>query len=417
MLTRRYFLRGSALVMAGAGAAPLWLARTAAAAEGRKKTLVAIFQRGAADALSIVAPFGDPRYKELRPTLGSASIAGLTNSQATAAISFNGQPARALDLDGHFAMHPSLSVLKGMWESKQLAIVHATGSPDPSRSHFDAQDYMESGTPGKSSYDGWLNRALTAPGSGTSPLRAITMGAQMPRTLRGDRPAISVSDMNSFQTGGEDASSIIESMYANAADPRLVATGKEAFEAKRMIQSINQQADFNLQNTYAQGGELGRSLQQLARLIRADVGVEAAFAEVGGWDHHQNEIGQMSNVLRQFAVALDAFAKDLGDRMQDVVIVTMSEFGRTAQENGDAGTDHGHGGMMMVMGGAVNGGKVYGRWPGLQHEQLYEGRDLAVTTDFRDVLGELVRVQLGQKDLSRVFPEYKVGEALGLMKA
>ena len=416
MLTRRYFLRGSTLVMAGAGAAPMWLARTAAAAEGRKKTLVAIFQRGAADALGIVAPFGDPRYKELRPTLGNAATAGLAASQ-NGIGTFNGQPLRALDLDGRFALHPALSALKGMWESKQLAIVHATGSPDPSRSHFDAQDFMESGTPGKASYDGWLNRALTAPAPGTSPLRAITMGAQMPRTLRGDRPAISVSDMNSFQTGGEDASSIIESMYATSADPRLAATGKEAFEAKRMIQTINQQADFNAQNAYLQGGEFGRSLQQLARLIKADVGVEAAFAEVGGWDHHQNEIGQLNNLLRQFAMALDAFAKDLGDRMRDVVIVTMSEFGRTAQENGNGGTDHGHGGMMMVMGGAVNGGKVYGKWPGLEREQLYEGRDLAVTTDFRDVLGELVRVQLGQKDLSRVFPEYKVGEALGLMKA
>ncbi len=416
MLTRRYFLRGSALTMAGVGSAPLWLARTAAAAPGKKKTLVAIFLRGAADGLSIVAPFGDKRYKELRPTLSNASLAGLPGASGFNQV-FNGVAQKAVDLDGFFALHPSLMQLKGMWDSKQLAIVEATGSPDPSRSHFDAQDYMESGTPGKTSTDGWLNRALAAPEAEPSPLRAVSFGAQMPRTMRGDRPAISMSDMSSFQSGGDHAASVIESLYAASPDARLQAMGKEGFEAKRMIQSINRYDDFNGRNTYVQGGELGRSLQQLARLIKADVGVEAAFAEAGGWDHHQAEAGQLSNLLRQFSFAIDAFAKDLGDRMQDVVIVTMSEFGRTVAENGNGGTDHGHGGMMMVMGGAVNGGKVYGEWPGLEREQLYEGRDLAVTTDFRDVLGELVRVQLAQKDLSQVFPGYKAGKPLGLLRA
>jgi uncharacterized protein (DUF1501 family) len=414
MLTRRYFLRGSAIVMAGAGAAPLWLARTAAAAEGKKKTLVAIFQRGAADALSIVAPFGEKRYKELRPTLGNQATLGLTGSNGSASV--NGEAIRATDLDGKFALNPWLQPMKGLWDKKQLAIVHAVGSPDPSRSHFDAQDFMESGTPGKASADGWLNRALTAPGPQTSPVRAVTLGSQMPRTLRGDRPAISVSDMMSFQSAGGDASAVIESMYAASGDPRLAATAKEAFEAKKLIQSINQTYDFNSQNAYLQAGQLGQSLQQLARLIKADVGVEAAFAEIGGWDHHQNEANQLSNLLRQFAAAISAFVTDLGDRMQDVVIVTMSEFGRTAQENGDGGTDHGHGGMMMVLGGAVNGGKVYGKWPGLEREQLYEGRDLAVTTDFRDVLGELIGAQLGQKDFGHVFPDYRVGEPLGLLR-
>lgn len=414
MLTRRYFLRGSAIVMAGAGAAPLWLARTAAAAEGKKKTLVAIFQRGAADALSIVAPFGEKRYKELRPTLSTPATLGLAGTNGSASV--NGEALRATDLDGHFALNPWLQPMKGLWDKKQLAIVHAVGSPDPSRSHFDAQDFMESGTPGKTSADGWLNRALSTPAPGTSPVRAVTLGAEMPRTLRGDRPAISVSDMMSFQSAGGGASDVIESMYAASGDARLAATAKEAFEAKKLIQAINQTYDFNAQNAYLQGGQLGQSLQQLARLIKADVGVEAAFAEMGGWDHHQNEAGQLSNLLRQFATALNAFVSDLGDRMQDVVIVTMSEFGRTAQENGDGGTDHGHGGMMMVLGGAVNGGKVYGKWPGLEREQLYEGRDLAVTTDFRDVLGELVRAQLGRKDLGPVFPDYHVGEPLGLLR-
>ena len=199
---------------------------------------------------------------------------------------------------------------------------------------------------------------------------------------------------------------------------RLERTGKDAFAAMKMIQTITQ-GPYNPAGgvQYFQYGELGRNLQQVARMIKADVGVEAAFAEVGGWDHHGNEPGQLSNLLRQFGGALSAFATDMGDRMEDVVVVTMSEFGRTAQENGNLGTDHGHGGLMMVMGGPVRGGKVYGKWPGLEKEQLYEGRDLAVTTDFRAVLGELVTGHLGQANVSEVFPGFKMGEKLGLLKA
>jgi len=401
MLTRRFFLRGSAVVVAGAGAAPLWLARAAAATEGKRKTLVVIFQRGAADGLNVVVPFAEKRYYELRPAIGVAAPGGQ-----------NG----AIDLDGHFALHPSLQPLKSLWDSRQLAIVEATGSPDPSRSHFDAQDYMESGTPGKATGDGWLNRALTPAGPKTSPVRAVALGAKMPRTLQGERAAVSVGDLQAFQMGGEETAGILEKMYATTGDSRLGATGKDAFAAMKIIQSASQQPfDFAGVNRYGAGGELGRSLQQLARLIKANVGVEAAFAEIGGWDHHGNEQPQLTNLLRQFGVALDAFSKDLGDRMEDVVVVTMSEFGRTAQENGNAGTDHGHGGLMMVLGGAVNGGKVYGKWPGLEAEQLYEGRDLAVTTDFRDVLGELVTGHLGQRNLGQVFPGYEAGKPMGLL--
>jgi len=167
---------------------------------------------------------------------------------------------------------------------------------------------------------------------------------------------------------------------------------------------------------YQAGGELGKNLQQLAKLIKADAGVEAAFAEVDGWDHHQNENAQLANLLNQFSNAIAAFCQDLGDRMEDVVIVTMSEFGRTVEENGAGGTDHGHGSMMMVLGGPVQGGKVYGEWPGLEKEKLFEGRDLAVTTDFRTVLSELVRGHLGQSDLSQVFPGFQAGASLGLLR-
>jgi uncharacterized protein (DUF1501 family) len=405
------------MVMAGMGAAPAWLARAADGAGGKRKILVAIFQRGAADGLNVVVPFSEKRYYELRPTIG------IPAPSATAAPAQNGAFGNtAIDLDGRFALNPALQPLKALWDKQQLAIVEATGSPDPTRSHFDAQDQMESGTPGKTSSDGWLNRALNPAGPDTSPVRAIAVGAQLPRTMRGSRSAVAVNDAQLIQGGNQDSTSILESMYAKSSDERLGRTGNDAFAALKIIKSISQQPNTPLPGgpqgnvQYAQGGELGRSLQQIARLIKADVGVEAAFAEIGGWDHHGNENPQLSNLLRQFGSALAAFSQDMGDKMADIVVVTMSEFGRTAQENGNAGTDHGHGDVMMVLGGPVRGGKVYGTWPGLEKEQLFEGRDLAVTTDYRNVLGELVSGHLGQKNLAQVFPRYQPGESLGLLR-
>jgi uncharacterized protein (DUF1501 family) len=411
MLTRRVFMRSGAMVMAGMGVAPSWLARAAEGAGGKRKILVAIFQRGAADGLNVVVPFAEKRYYELRPTIGIPAPAG------------SGSPNSAIDLDGRFALNPALQPLKALWDKQQLAIVEATGSPDATRSHFDAQDQMESGTPGKTSSDGWLNRALSPAGPETSPVRAIAVGAQLPRTMRGARSAIAVNDSQQMQGGSQDTTSILESMYAKSSDAQVGRTGNDAFAALKIIRSINQQPNSpgpgspnGVGGLYGQGGELGRSLQQIARLIKADVGVEAAFAEIGGWDHHGNENPQLSNLLRQFGNALAAFSQDMGDRMADIVVVTMSEFGRTAQENGNGGTDHGHGDVMLVLGGPVRGGRVYGKWPGLEKEQLFEGRDLAVTTDYRDVLGELVGGHLGQKNLAQVFPGYQPGESLGLLR-
>jgi uncharacterized protein (DUF1501 family) len=203
-------------------------------------------------------------------------------------------------------------------------------------------------------------------------------------------------------------------MYATTADAKLMASGRETFEAVNMIQSISR-APYTPANGAQYAGEFGRSLQQIARLIKADVGVEAAFADIGGWDHHSNEAPQLAGLLQQFGTSLAAFARDLGDRMEDIVVVTMSEFGRTVAEDGNGGTDHGHGSVMTVLGGPVRGGRIYGRWPGFEPEQLFERRDLAVTTDFRDVLGELVSQHLGQK-IGAVFPGYRPGEALGLLK-
>jgi uncharacterized protein (DUF1501 family) len=251
---------------------------------------------------------------------------------------------------------------------------------------------------------------------GTSPLRAIAMGAQLPRTLRGSQAAVAVSNLDQFQVRNQDAAGILESMYASTPDAALMASGKETFEAIRFVDSINKRPYTPANGAQYPGGEFGRGLQQIAKLIKADAGVEAAFVDIGGWDHHTNEAGQLIPLLQQFGNSLSAFAKDMGDRMADVVLVTMSEFGRTAKEDGNGGTDHGHGNVMMVLGGPIRGGKVYGRWPGLEPEQLYEKRDLAITTDFRDVLGELVSSHLGQK-IDPVFPGFSAGEPLGLIQA
>jgi uncharacterized protein (DUF1501 family) len=429
MFTRRIFLRGSAMAMVGMGQAPMWLAR-AAASEGRKrKTLVAIFMRGAADGLNIVVPFGDPRYRDVRPNLGLQPPRPQDENQN------NGPFGPVIDLDGKFGLNAGLRHFKELWDRKQLAIVEATGSPDPSRSHFDAQDYMESGTPGKSG-NGWLNRALGAPGADASPLRAVSLSNRVPRTMRGEYEAVALGNVQEFNISDQDRLAILQSMYSLTPDATMRRTGKDAFEAMKMLQSMAKEqppngrgpAPFapgvpgavpppNNRPSYNAGGQLGRNLQELARLIKSDAGVEAAFAEIDGWDHHQNENNQLSNLLNQFSNAIAAFCQDLGDRMEDVTIVTMSEFGRTVEENGTGGTDHGHGSLMMVMGGAVQGGKIYGEWPGLEKEQLFEGRDLAVTTDFRTVLSELLRGHLGRTDLSSVFPGFKPGPSLGLLRS
>lgn len=397
---RRLFLKGSAVVMAGVGATPGWLARAAEVAPGRKKVLVAIFLRGAADGLNIVVPFGEKRYYAMRPNIAVQAPSGIGPGQGPSAI----------DLDGHFGLHSSLEPLKPLWDRGQLAIVTATGSPDPSRSHFDAQDYMESGTPGKTLGDGWLNRALPPADEATSPVRAITASPEMPHTMRGERSAIAIGNIQPVPPAQQ---ALLEAMYSRAGNSQLNRSGRDAFAAAKILRGLKQTPP-NPQ--YSQGGDLGRSLQQIANLIKADVGVEVAFAEVGGWDHHQNETVALTPLLRQFAMALSAFSSDLGDRMEDVVVVTMSEFGRTAEENGNGGTDHGHGNLMFVLGGSVAGGKIYGQWPGLEHEQLNEGRDLAVTTDFRTVLSELVGAQLNQPDLSRVFPGFRQTDPMGLIK-
>jgi uncharacterized protein (DUF1501 family) len=405
MTTRRIFLRNSALAMVGVGTAPLWLKRALYAADApspRKKILVAIFQRGAADGLNVVVPHGEKAYYSLRPTIAIPRPSrGEKREDA------------AIDLDGFFGLHPSLAPLKPLFDQQHLAIVDAVGSPDPTRSHFDAQDYMESGTPGlKATHDGWMNRALPKVEGKVSPVRAVSLGTTLSRSMAGPNPAIALQSIAGFQVRDAQAAKQFQDMYMQSKDPAMQTAGRETFEAVSMLQTIQKQTYTPAAGAEYPRGKFGDSLRQIAQLIKADVGVEMAFADIGGWDHHVNEVGQrasegqLANLLTQYGQGLTAFWQDMGDRMADVALVTMSEFGRTAHENGNRGTDHGHANSMFVMGGGVKGGKVYGKWPGLEKEQLYEGRDLALTTDFRDILGELVSKHLGNPTVKGVFPGY-----------
>jgi uncharacterized protein (DUF1501 family) len=404
-MNRRFFLHKGALAVAGTAAIPGFMVRSvlAEAASRPGQRLVVIFQRGAADGLNVVVPYREKNYYSMRPTI---------------AIPQN----QVIDLDGFFGLHPSLASFKPLYDAGNLAIVHACGSPDMSRSHFDAQDYMESGTPGvKGTDDGWLNRALQAEDlahrcEGTcehSAFRAMALGTDVPLTLAGRVPAIALNNVNGFTVAGHGpapspAANAFQAMYADSGDQILHAAGDETFEAVKMLHDANpaQYQPANGANYPANSG-FGNSMKQIAQLLKANLGVEAAFTDVTGWDTHQNQgsvNGQLANRLTDFSQSIAAFWRDMGDSAEDITLVTMSEFGRTAHENGTGGTDHGHANAMFILGGRVKGGKVYGKWPGLSNEQLNQGRDLALTTDYRSVLGEVVSRTIGARDLEKVFP-------------
>jgi len=403
--SRRYFLKQGGIAMVGLSAMPAFLQRAAAATPiSGKKQLVVLFQRGAADGLNIVVPFGEPNYYRMRPTIAIPQPS-------------RGGSEAAVDLDGFFGLHPSLAPLEPLFHKNQLAIVHAAGSPDPTRSHFDAQDFMESGTPGvKATEDGWLNRAVeSVPEEHASPFRAVAMGTNLPLTLRGEAPAIALPDVNQFKVMAQNVgmSQVVEggfeAMYAQTVDQALRGTGAETFEAIDMLRKADPEKYQPENGAKYPKSRLGKNLQQIGQLIKANIGVEVLFVDCGGWDNHVNEggvQGQLSNLLRDLGQGLAAFHQDMGDRMENIVVVTMSEFGRTARENGNRGTDHGHANCMFVMGGDVKGGKVYGKWPGLEDQQLNENRDLFLTTDFRSVLSEILAKHIGVPDLKPVFPGF-----------
>ena len=400
-ISRRYFLKNGAIAMLGMASLPSFLQRAVAetAATGKKK-MVVLFQRGAMDGLNVVVPFGERNYYAMRPTIA------IPPPQ-------NGSTDAAIDLDGFFELHPSLQPLQPLFRKGQLAIVQAVGSPDPTRSHFDAQDFMESGTPGlKATDNGWLNRALLSmPEEKPSPFRAVAFGPYLPRTLQGSSPAVAVPDLKQFKMNGpqQTVEGGFEAMYAQTVDAAMRGVGNETFEAIDQLKKINPDSYQPDNGAEYPKNRFGQSLQEIAELFKANVGLEVAFLDSGGWDHHVNEggvQGQLSNLLRDLGQGIAAFHQDMGDRMGEVVFVSMSEFGRTARENGNRGTDHGHANCMFVMGGGVKGGRVYSRWPGMSEGELYQGRDLAVTTDYRSVIGEIMTKHLGNHDLKTVFPGF-----------
>jgi uncharacterized protein (DUF1501 family) len=403
MLSRRVFLKHSGFALVSLGFAPSFLARTAHAQGRRAKQLIAIFQRGAVDGLNVVVPFGEDEYYRARPNIAVAR----PGSGADGAV----------DLDGFFGFNPRLLPLKPFWDQHALAIVHACGSPDATRSHFDAQDYMETATPGvKATSDGWLNRYMQARKvERADPFRAVSLTTQLPRMLQGSAPAVAMKQISQFDIrGGGQAGATFESLYADARDRVLGGTGRDAFDAMRQLKNADPARYQPEHGADYPRSPFGQALKQIAQLAKADVGLEIAFADVGGWDTHINQgasQGQLATRLDDFARGIAALVTDLGDRMADTLVLTMSEFGRAVRENGSRGTDHGHGNAMMAIGGGVRGGKVYGKWPGLAVDRRYEGRDLAVTTDFRDVFGEIVVRHLGVADPSAIFPGYTINAA------
>ena len=395
-----------------------------------RDSLIVIFLRGGADGLNVVPPYEEDDYHRRRPSLRLRAPKEGTGT---------------LDLDGFFGLHPSLASFKPLWDRGLLAPIHAVGSPSATRSHFDAQDYMETGTPDrKGTPDGWLNRYLAVQGTceacavpdtrrssdadagtGKTPFRAVAMTTQTPRILEGSSPVVAMNSIDEFsiRTTGGDAERRLEALYRTGSADLIHGSGSDMFEALKVLRSANPQQYRPAADARYPRSQFGQRLLQIAQLINANVGLEVAFADVGGWDTHVNQggaQGQLANRLADFADSIGALVTDLGDRMEDVVILTCSEFGRTVRQNGTGGTDHGHAGAMFVIGGALRTSrKVFGTWPGLAREQLYEGRDLALTTDFRAVFSEVTARHLGGDRLSQLFPGYTGSRSdwLGLLQA
>ena len=392
--------------MLSLGFAPSFLTRAADAATGRRRLLIAIFQRGAVDGLNMVVPYGEADYYRLRPSIAIPRPGAAGGG--------------AIDLDGFFGLHPAMAPLQPYWDNRSLAIVHACGSPDATRSHFDAQDYMETATPGvKSTRDGWLNRYLQTRDEERNPLRGVAVTRQMPRVLQGPAPSLALGGVDDFRVRGDMAAgNAIESAYAH--DAVLGGAANEAFEAMRMLRAAAPGTYRPAAGVTYPRSPFGQALQEIARLAKADVGLEVAFAESNNWDHHVNEgalTGQVATRLADLTGGLAALAADLGERMADTIIITMSEFGRAVAENGNGGTDHGHGNAMLLLGGPVKGKRVYGRWPGLGDSSRFEGRDLAVTTDFREVFTEVIAGHLAAPPatLARVFPGFTARGGVGVV--
>lgn len=414
-LTRRDFLHMASLSAAPV-ALPGWIPRFAFGPAGSPPTgdlLVCVFLRGGMDGLNAVIPQFESAYYSARSTLAIAEPSA-------------GDDSSSIELDDRFSLHPALRPLHEPYLAGQLAIVHAVGSPDPTHSHFDAMDYMERGTPGEKQLStGWIARHLmTAPWENDSPFRAVGIGAGLQASLRGPVPAAALQSVAEFHLAGDrqrvaPLQQVLSSLYQLPAEGLPGQLGGQAattLEAIELLAGLDPSGE--LADSYPLD-EFGRAMSQVALLAKAELGLEVACVDVGGWDTHVQQgadDGRMPQLMASLASGLAAFHRDLGERMRDVTLITMSEFGRRVAENGSGGTDHGHGGVMFVLGGGIEGGKVYGDWPGLGPEELYGPGDLAITTDFRQVLGEVLSLRLGNDRVEEVFPEYRMGDYLGLAR-
>ncbi len=378
-----------------------WLPRLAFAptqTAPRGDTLVVIFLRGAADVLNMVVPHGESAYYNLRPSLG---IPRPDDNRVK-------NEARVLDLDGFFGLHPELRPLLEMWQEKQLAIIHACGAPDESRSHFKAMELMERGVDDeRGPASGWIGRHLATLDTGnTSPLRAIGLGRLPQRSLSGSVPVSALRSIADFHLGSDPRAvaqmrAALNHLYADD------VSGQETLQLLDLLQKIDPSTSPSpITNPQYPDSDFGLALRQTALLMKAEVGLEVAAIDLGGWDTHFAQSGLQTNLLKDLSAGLAAFHAELRDQLGSLTVVTMSEFGRRAAENGSLGTDHGHGSLMMVMGGHVDGGQVHGQWPGLEAEQLVGPGDLAVTTDYRDVLGEIIQKRLNNAAVAEIFPEY-----------
>lgn len=421
MTSRRGFIKagGLALFGIGIGGIPAFLSEAVAGIKApglfqRKKVLVCIFQRGAMDGLMAVTPFTDPYLKVARPTLFMSAAK-------------TGNKTPLIDLDGRFGLHPSLSAFEPMFREKRLAIVHGIGSPNTTRSHFDAQDYMESGTPfNKGTASGWLNRAVGLLGhEAATPFQAVSLTSALPRVLYGDNPAVAISNLQDFniqmrgnQSGANRVAKSFEDLYDQTSSDLLKEAGKESFEAIKMLQKTDTKNYKPDNGAVYPVTALGNSLKQIAQLIKLDVGLEVAFSESGGWDTHFNQgadTGIFARNVNDLSNSIMAFWTDMGTLQDDVTLMTMTEFGRTVRQNGTGGTDHGRASCNFILGNDVKGGLVHGKVNPLSVDNLEDGRDLAVTTDFRSVFSEVADKHLRINSDKVLFPDWK-GEKIGVMR-
>lgn len=420
MISRKAFLKAGALTLfgIGIGGIPAFMAQAANLVQEpalfrRRKILVSIFQRGAMDGLMAVSPFNDQFLKAARPGLFMQAVK-------------SGNIPSLIDLDGRFGLHPAMHAFESVFREKRLAIVHGMGSPNNTRSHFDAQDYMESGTPfNKGTSSGWLNRAVGMLGHEATPFQAVSLTSSMPRSLYGEMPALAISNLQDFSIqmrgnpmNANRISKSFEDLYDQTASGLLKTTGKDSFDAVKMLQKTEVRNYKPANDVVYPASPLGNSLKQIAQLIKMDVGLEVAFAESGGWDTHFNQgaaNGVFARNVTDLSESIIAFWKDMEIYQDDLTVMTMTEFGRTVKQNGTGGTDHGRASCNFILGNDVNGGIVHGKVDTLAPENLEDGRDLAVTTDFRSIFSELAERHLQIEDKKLLFPGFQ-GGGIGVMK-